>query len=106
MLSFFLDVGSKLWNIGKRLVPLYGIFEFLRWIFADYFRSLANRIIGSTKQKLAELSVDIAVPAEYYAEINAVVPLYEAMQYLGLYLGLVLVVTGYKWLRNVIPGLS
>lgn len=99
------DLGSKLWSTAKLAVPAYAIFEFLRWLVTSLFTSSVDWAMAKVDSVIANLQVDLAIPASpWISKVNSVFPLEEAFHYLLLYLGIASAIIGIKWFRNLVPG--
>lgn len=100
------EVSAKLWTIGKFLAPLYAAIEGIFWLFGDKIKNATIAFKDDLTEIFQNLEIDLTVPAEYAAKINSFIPLYEGVQLLLAYFAIVLVLTGFKWIRNLIPGMS
>ena len=111
------EIASKLWSLGKLVIPNVAIFTLLkelwdRWL-SDILGGWLGGIVDDFKiqitARLAEMGVDLTPTGEFaaiVAKINFVIPLAEMWFYLLLYLGLVATLIVIKWVRNLIPGVS
>jgi hypothetical protein len=81
------EIASKLWSVGKLVVPLWGMFEFVKWVFAGLIAAVKGWVIGRIDEvwglvmaQLEVLRVDLAPPAAFLAFVgkaNSVIPLSE-----------------------------
>ena len=101
------DIGEKIWKVAKLIVPVFGVFEMLRWLVTSFWKGTVQWATNKIDAAMGSLSVDLALPVTpWLQKINSVVPIEEAWHYLILYLGIASAVVGIKWCRNLIPGFS
>lgn len=116
IVAYLKEFAAKIYAIGKLLVPLWAIWEFIKALFStvlsivkDWFLEKVALVVQAVKEQAEVLGVDLTPTGEFatfIAKANVVVPLEEAWHYFLLWLGWASFLVGIKWLRNLVPGLK
>ena len=85
------------------LVPLGGLFVFLRWFFFEWIPARAKQFLGWLVDQLPVVEVDPSTVAIAWERVNQWVPLNEALSYGAIYIGLAGSLAIVKWVRKLLP---